>query len=42
MQKTIVAQIKACIKKRQFYYHYDKDTETIIEQILEDYPELKD
>ena len=37
-----LAQIKACIKKHQFYYHYDKDTEGTIEQILEDYPEFKE
>ena len=37
-----LAQIKACIRKHQFYYHYDKDTEGTIEQILEDYPELKE
>ena len=37
-----LAQIRACIKKHQFYYHYDEDTESTIEQILEDYPEFKE
>ena len=37
-----LAQIKTCIKKHQFYYHYDKDTKNTIEQILEDHPELKE
>ena len=37
-----LAQIRTVIKKHQKQYHYDKDTEFIIEQILEDHPELKD
>jgi len=37
-----LAQIRTVIKKKQIIYNYDKDTENVIEQIWEDYPELKD
>ena len=37
-----LAQIRTVIKKHQKEYLFDKDTEIIIEQILEDHPELKD